>query len=212
MFTKIALSNQKKCKTLNTQLNTVNAKSVSTTNSKNKIPKKIETNSKIINPFYKKMIIGNHNNMDADMNADADADMDADMDADADADMDVDMDVDADADADMDADADVYDEDYFEKNEYNHKNMELRTNSIPKNIIIKPNISIISESYITPSMETCYFNNEISSMNHSTNSTTIHNLLDNNNSTINVNFKTSTPWVEKYRPSNFEDIVLINNY
>ena len=53
MFTKIALSNQKKCKTLNTQLNTVNAKSVSTTNSKNKIPKKIETNSKIINPFYK---------------------------------------------------------------------------------------------------------------------------------------------------------------
>ena len=208
MFTKIALSNQKKCKTLNTQLNTVNAKSVSTTNSKNKIPKKIETNSKIINPFYKKMIIGNHNNMNADADADMDADMNADMDADADADMDVDMDVDADADADMDADADVYDEDYFEKNEYNHKNMELRTNSIPKNIIIKPNISIISESYITPSMETCYFNNEISSMNHSTNSTTIHNLLDNNNSTINVNFKTSTPWVEKYRPSNFEDIVL----
>ena len=218
MFTKMIISDQKNGRTLNTHINGTNTKSVNTKNPKNKIPKKIETNIKPIHSFYKKINTGNHNIMDADNDVDAENDMDNDTDNYMDNDTDNDIDNDVDSDNDMDNDVDYHsnNEDDCENNHDNrdsHKNIKSRTNktktnNIPKNIIIKPNISIINEARTISPVETYYFNDGACSVRPSTNSITINHLLHDNNSTTPVSFKTSTPWVEKYRPSNFEDIVL----
>ena len=184
MFTKMIISDQKNDRTFNTHINGTNTKSVNTKNPKNKIPKKIETNIKPIHSFYKKINTDNHNIMDLDNDVDMDNDMDYHS----------------------NNEDDCENNDDNDDNRDSHKNIKPRTNktNIPKNIIIKPNISIINEACTISPLETYYFNDGTCS----TRQQTINHLLHENNSITPVSFKTSTPWVEKYRPSNFEDIVL----
>jgi replication factor C subunit 3/5 len=194
MFTKVEVSNQKNSKVLNPNINNTNAKNKKTKNSK-----KIETNIKPISSFYKKINISNDNNTDAENN------------------IDVDSDIDLDSDVDMDMDNKIYYHSDSHRDDSDNENSDdncEKSNKMPKNIIIKPNISIMKESLIGSSRQTCCFNDKICSSDSNTNTcinmNNIDYLVENNNVSSVVSFKTSTPWVEKYRPSNFEDIVLDN--
>jgi replication factor C subunit 3/5 len=178
MFTTLPISMQKNSGTLNTRINSVNTKNANIKSSKKKIPK-IETTPKPIYSFYKKI---NNNNEHIE--------------------------------------TDDYDEDNDESNVGNNKENDSgdddgycigadMDNMMSKNVIIKPNINIIGGlSTLSSISSDNYSYNNGDSINEISSTAKSIDVLEGVDSNTNISFKTSTPWVEKYRPSNFEDIVL----
>jgi replication factor C subunit 3/5 len=181
MFTTLPISTQKNNGKLNTRINCVNTKNANIKSSKKKIPK-IETTPKPIYSFYKKINNNEHSETD-------------------------------------DYDEDNYESNY-ESNVSNNKENDSgdddrycigadMDNMIPKNVIIKPNINIIGGlSTLSSISSDNYSYNNGDSINEISSTTKSIDVLEGVDSNTNISFKTSTPWVEKYRPSNFEDIVL----
>jgi len=118
------------------------------------------------------------------------------------------------------SETDDYDEDNYESNVGNNRENDSgdddgycigadMDNTIPKNVIIKPNINIIGGlSTLSSISSDNYSYNNGDSINEISSTAKSIDVLEGVDSNTNISFKTSTPWVEKYRPSNFEDIVL----